>query len=433
MKKYNMNNGQLFACSFVCVIFIGSILLSLPICRTAPASYIDNLFTALSATCVTGLLTVTIADTYNILGQIVIIFLMQIGGLSLMTFIGAFMVSTRQKLSMSDQMIVGDALNKEGLNDVKGFIKRVIFYTLVFEGIGFVLYLSEMVPLYGTWSGAFRSLFLAVSAFCNAGMDNLGGTSLLPFQQNGVINLTTCFLIITGGIGFAVWFELEEIITRVIKRQPKRRMSVHTMTSVSVTLGLLISMTMWLRIYEHMDLMTAFFQSTTLRTAGFYTYEFGKISMATLFIMCLWMLIGGSSGGTAGGLKTTTFAVLVSTVCHYLKSGNGESSLYRRRIPQESILKAFTILGLYAGFLFFGITLLLMFEAEGPLDLAFEAFSAIGTVGISVGITPKLTVIGKIVLMILMFVGRIGPLTLILSVMQKNKSIKYAEENVLIG
>lgn len=445
----------LLALSFVFVILVGSILLALPISNNGvPQSYLDHLFVATSATCVTGLVPFAVIDQYSRFGQIVLIVLMQIGGLGLMTLLFMLMSLMKQKLLLKEKKLIQDSLSKSDLQDIPKFIRSIVKYTLIFELIGVVLFSIRFIPMYGVKAGLFNSLFLSVSAFCNAGLDNISTTSLSGFVNDPLINLTVCGLIITGGLGFVVWLDLRGTLTQAFKkkytfRKIKNTLQVHTKVVLIMTIGLLVVGTVFIYLLEFNNpltlgplsggnkVMSAFFQSTTLRTAGFSTVSIAALRPATQLLMCMFMFIGGSPGGTAGGIKTTTFAMLFIFVLFILRNDN-HINVMKRDIPRINFMKAYVVAVMYISVLFIAIFVLSITEATPFLGIVFESFSAIATVGLSMDVTPTLSAIGKIVIILLMFIGRVGPITIIVSIFkvgskQKQKAVAYSHGDILIG
>ncbi|MBR3359166.1 MAG: TrkH family potassium uptake protein [Solobacterium sp.] len=449
------NPARLLLFAFLIVIVIGSFLLHLPFANLrSPAPYIDNLFEAVSAVCVTGLTTIVPAEQYNMIGKVILIILMEIGGLGPMTIIAVIMQRHRQYIAMSEKKFFASAAGKSDLSDVPRFIRRIVRYTLFFELFGFIVLASHLIPEYGPGDGLFNALFLSVSAFTNSGFDCLGADSLLRYAGDPVMNFTIMTLIIFGGLGFVVWFEISDRIrTRVIKKKGllsiRKRLSIHAGTVLKMTLALIFSGAVLFWIFESTNtgtigsmtvaekIMAAMFQSVTLRTAGFSTVNIGACTRPVLIIMCMYMLIGGSPGGTAGGMKTTTAAVLYVSAVNTLRNRQEEAVIKHRSISYDLLKQAFVILFLYVFFLF-GAVIILCISEPGIdfLALVFEAFSAIGTVGISTGITGDLSVIGQLVIMSMMFVGRLGPLSVYTAFHKEKKltnRIRYPDVDILIG
>lgn len=454
VKKFS--SVQLLAMSFGVVILCGSILLSLPISnKVAIQPYINNLFVAVSAVCVTGLTPIVIVDQYTVFGQVILMILMQIGGLGLMTFLALFITAARKKMNYAEKQLLADSTSKTDMSKVPEYVKRIVKYTFFFEMIGFVLLCIRLIPEYGPIYGMFNSLFLSVSAFCNAGIDNISAVSMASYVSDPLVSLTIMGLIVTGGLGFVIWFDLSNHLKEKRKTHysPKtlwQHLNLHTKLVVTVTSVLLVSGFLLIFVLEYNNpqtlggldfgskVLAAAFQSVTLRTAGFSTLNIGELHPATQFLMCIFMLIGGSPGGTAGGIKTTTvaaFVILVGSTLHQ----NDCPHCFKREISQAAFQKAFVTFMLFLCALIAAITLMSAVEGQtfSFLAIMFECFSAIGTVGLSMGITPALSSASKIIIMLLMFIGRIGPITLVLSFIKNRRKkvsgVKYPDEDIIIG
>ncbi len=445
----------MIALSFVLVIVIGTILLSMPFTNVgSPKPLLDNLFVATSATCVTGLVPFVVVEQYNFWGQLVLIALMQIGGLGLMTLLGLILSLMKYKLFFAEKKMIQDVLSKGDLQDIPKFIKSIVKYTFIFEFTGFVLIATRFVPQFGWSQGIFKSIFLSISAFCNAGIDNLGATSLAAYASDPLINFVVGTLIITGGLGFIVWFELrthaETLFRRKIKlKKAMKVLTVHTKFVLVVTLSLLLSGTVLIFLLEYNNpetlgqlplgqkLMVSTFQSITLRTAGFSTLDIGLLNPATQFLFTIYMFIGGSPGGTAGGVKTTTFVMLFIFAWSII-TNSPRINIFKKEIPKLNFMKAYVVVLMFFSVMFIAILILSITESLPFLSIVFETVSATGTVGLSTGITPLLSGIGKTVIIVLMFIGRVGPITILLSLFRiksKNKSseISYPHGEILIG
>lgn len=442
--------------SFLCVILTGTLLLCLPIANVGESKgLLDNLFVATSATCVTGLVPFTVSEQYTMFGQFILICLMQIGGLGILTLLLFFAASVaKNRMSLRNKGIMVEALNLDSSEGVVKILGNIIRFTLIVEGLGaFVLFLV-LLKYTSTGKAAFTAVFLAVSAFCNAGFDNIGIASLVPFQTNPVFCLTISILIITGGLGFTVWFELARRIVaymkhRVSLKQFFRSFSLHTKLVMEMTGALLVLGMILVLVLEWNNpntigsmswgnkLVNAFFTSTTLRTAGFATVDFAAFGLALQFLMLFFMFIGGSPGGTAGGIKTTTFATLLFGTIGFLK-GTKKLTLFKRQIAHEYVLNSLCIMMCATLLIVTATTILLVTEDFTFMEIIFEVISALATVGLSLGITSSLSVIGKIVIIALMYVGRVGVLTLIMYFTKHNYSfveneISYPSESILIG
>ena len=445
------------AASFAIVILVGSLLLNLPISQleTSQATYFDHLFTTVSMVCVTGLFTQPVASTYNPFGQIICMFLMQIGGLGLMSMIAFFFFDSGKKLSLTDRLALQDSLNRDDTKNFKDYLRTIFRYTFIIEGIAAILFMIRFIPMLGVGKGIFTSIFFAISAFCNAGFDNLGDNSLINYATDPLLMFGISALIILGGIGFAVWFDVKNSILlhqfSNLKQKRKtfyQRLQYHTKVVLLLTVILLVGgtlltlMTEWnnpntigqLPIFE--KVLVSFFQTVTMRTAGFASIDYTKANPSTLLLYCIQMFIGGSPGGTAGGVKTTTVLVVILFI---------RSEIYEKKsinfrhhtISYEMARKSLMIFIIFTVLILSSLFLLSITDPQVPLLYTlFETISAICTVGVTANLTPTLSIFGQIIIMILMFIGRIGPLTVLLSFSNRKKQdslIKYAKAPLLIG
>lgn len=457
-RHHSLRPTRQIALSFLLVILIGSILLTLPICNQKGAtSYLNNLFVATSATCVTGLIPVVPSEQYNLFGQIIIIILIQIGGLGFLTFLNLLIIMIKKKLSLTNKVVLQEAFNQPTLDNLPKFVKNVIKYTFIVEGIGALLIALVFIPDYGMIKGIYYSIFHSISAFCNAGFDVLGSNSLINYQTNGIINLVIPGLIIMGGLGFIVWFDVANCFKKEFKRPAKfskkhlfKSFSLHTKLVLIVTIILLIAGTGLFYLCEYQNpqtignlnlldqLQISWFQSATLRTAGFASVDMAGLAPATKFMMCVIMFIGGSPAGTAGGIKTVTFALGILEV-YNIYHGRKEVTVFARRIPKHLIVRSFAIISMALSLVMISIFILTLTETASFIDICFEVVSALATVGLSASLTPSLTSIGKIVIIILMYIGRIGPITMMISFARKSylragkKEVKYPDGNILLG
>ena len=434
--------------SFALVIFLGSLLLSLPFVQaeTSQATYFDHLFTTVSMVCVTGLFTQPVASTYNIWGQLICMILIQIGGLGLMTFIGIFYIQGKQKLSLRGRETIQESFSYGETQSLKDFIRSIFLTTFLVEGLGAFILSFRFIPEFGWGRGILTSIFLAISAFCNAGFDNFGSTSLLAFQTDPLINLVIAGLIITGGLGFMVWFDLA---TQFGKKK-KRRLRFHTKLVLFLTAGILLFGTVSTLLIEWNNpgtignlsapekLLVSFFQTVSMRTAGFASIDYTQARPVTLLIYILQMFLGGAPGGTAGGLKITTFFVLLVFARSELL-GLPHANVARRTIEPRTVQKSFSVFIIFLLTFLLGL-ILLGITAEGNprfIYLMFETISALATVGVTANLTPELGKLALSIVMLLMFIGRIGPLTLLVSVAEyqpdKKDTIHYMKADITIG
>lgn len=444
------------AISFAFVIIIGSLLLTLPISNleSSQTTYFDNLFTTVSMVCVTGLFILPVATSYTVFGQIVCILLMQIGGLGLMTILATLIMRMGKKMRYSNTVAVKEALNRDELGDFKTYLASILKYTFIIEGTGMLLLAIRFVPEFGLASGLFVSLFIAVSAFCNAGFDNIGAYSLQEYVHDPLVNLVITALVILGGIGFSVWFDVVHNAQSILKNKCRsgwkrsyRMLKIHTRLAINMTVGLIVVGTLVFLVVEWNNpnsignftfgekVLASFFQTVTMRTAGFATLDYELIEPFSLLFFIGTMFIGGSPGGAAGGIKTTTFALIALLIISEIK-GQKHVNYAHHTIPLEIIRRAIVVVATFTLFLLAGVSVLMLVEDQPFLFLLFEAVSALATVGVSVNLTPELSTISHVVLMILMFVGRIGPITILLSLTRKSKITKdqlYAKTTILIG
>lgn len=449
--------AQKIATSFLLVILVGTMLLMLPIAHRDGQfySFIDALFTATSATCVTGLVVDITIQEFTLFGQIVIMGLIQVGGLGLMTLMAVFVLLLKSKLSMNEKIAMKEMLNQEKVLDMHKFLFDILRYTLLFEGTGMVLLMVRFVPEYGIFPGIFKSMFIAVSAFCNAGFDVLGAVSLGDYVHDPLVIITVMSLIVLGGLGFAVWFDLRDKVKPLIFRKTsfskfRKSLSMHTKIVLDMTAVLIFGTAFVILLSEFNNpntiglfsfpekILTSTFESVTLRTAGFASIDYASLGLATKFLMVIVMFIGGSPGGTAGGIKTTTLAVLIIYILSNLR-GKVHTVAFRRTVSTQIIIRAMGIFFINLATLLTGVFILCLLEDHDFIELLFEAASAMATVGLTLGITGSLTFGGKVVIILLMFVGRIGITTFVLSLLSHahhrsgENELVYPDGNIIVG
>lgn len=446
---------QIVAGSFGLIILIGFLLLLLPAAH-APGQtthWTDALFTAVSAVCVTGLVTVPTALHWSVFGKCVILLLIQLGGLGIMACATAALLLLRRRLSMRTRRLIAENYNLDTMNGLIGVIRKIVGGTLLVEALGTIPYAVVFIPEYGFPSGLFRAVFNSVSCFCNAGMDILGEDSLVPYVTNPIININTILLIVVGGIGFFVWFDLISTVKSTWEKKKGARsffqkLTLHTRIALVATLILIVAGTVLIACFDWNNpdtlgklsipekIMAALFQSVTTRTAGFQTIPQENFTNASAFISLLLMFIGGSPMGTAGGMKTTTIAVIFLTIIAYLR-GRDATELYNRRLRASDIRSALVVLGLGFSVAFAGTVFLSAVVAASPMDILYEVISAVGTVGLTRGLTPLLNTAGKLIIMAVMYCGRIGPVTLAMAITVRmnaaQKQIRFPEEKIMIG
>lgn len=421
--------GRIISLGFAGVILLGVFLLWLPISANEGihVSLIDALFTSTSAVCVTGLIAVDTADTFNLFGQIVVAALIQIGGLGVTSIGVGFIILAGKKVGIKSRILVREAMNLDSLGGIVKLVKAILLMTLTFESIGAVLSFITFSKDYPFLQAVWISIFHSIAAFNNSGFDILGGLqNLIPYQNNVLLNLTTCGLIIFGGLGFLV-------ILDIMKKRSFKKLTLHSKVVIVTSVFLLVIGTIGIKCTENITWLGAFFNSTSARTAGFSTFPLGQFSNATLFILIILMFVGASPGSTGGGIKTTTAYILFKHVVSIAKNKN--CSTFKREISNDTITKANIILLLGLSVVVFvtlGITIL---QPEFSfIHVLTEVTSAFGTVGLSAGITTSLNVVSKLLIILTMFIGRLGPLTIAsLWSFNEKSGVHYSKETITIG
>ena len=428
--------------SFLLVIIFGTILLMLPVSSklNTVTPFMDALFTATSATCVTGLVVVDTGTHFSFFGQMVILMLIQIGGLGIMTISTVFAIILGQRINLKLENIMYQVVGGSYAVNVFQLLKSIVLVTLVIESVGTLLLFARFAQDFQPMKALFLALFHAVSAFCNAGFSPLGN-NLVSYVDSFMVNMVITALIIAGGLGFSVIIDLQH---HALKKDRARKLNLHTKIVLVTTAFLLVLgfTVFYLAEYNgamrgfsiHRRILSSWFQSVTLRTAGFNTIDLSQIGKASVLISIVLMFIGASPGSTGGGIKTTSFAVLTLSVISLLK-GKRHISVFKRRIHEYNFREATGLIMLSITIILVVLFFLMLVEPHAFDKLLFEAVSAFGTVGLTLGITPQLTVIGKLLITVLMYVGRIGPLTMIyaFSTRAKQININYAEEKIPIG
>jgi len=440
-----MHPTQVLVLGFLSLILIGTVLLNLPIASRSGESvgFVNALFTATSAVCVTGLVVVDTLTHWTTFGHVVILLLIQIGGLGFMTLGTLFAFIVGKKIFLKERMLMKESLNQFSVSGVVRLTKYILIMTFIIEAIGAVLLSTVFIPEHGFLKGVWYSVFHSVSAFCNAGFSIIGNfQSLTPYVNNPIVTLTVVTLVVLGGIGFVV-------ILEVLEKKSFKKFSLHTKLALTMTGALLILGFFAILTLEfnnpatmgdlpwYSKILSSIFHSVTPRTAGFNTLPMGSMTVAALFITMVFMFIGGSSAGTAGGVKVTTVGLVIAGVASEIK-GKNDIEAFEKRIPLHQIIRAIAIIGLSLGVVILVIMVLSITEQNASfLEIMFESISAFGTVGLSLGITTELSVIGKIVVAITMFFGRVGPLTIFLALAQRRQknmgTLRYPEEKIIIG
>lgn len=439
--------AQLFIISFIFVILMGTGLLLMPeATKGEKINLIDALFTATSATCVTGLIVVDTGSYFTKFGQTVILLLIQIGGLGLMTVTTFFALVAGRNISVRESLLMSSTFNIKSLSRVSNLIISTLALTFSFEFIGFLLlfFVWSSSGEFGLGTRLYNSLFHSVSAFCNAGF-SLFSNNLENYRGNFAVNIIITFLIIFGGLGFITVVNLLHYFRFGILK--KEKLTLHTKIVLLVTGSLIITGMLIILAVEWdngladlpipIKFLASYFHSITPRTAGFNTIDMSSLTNACYFVIIILMFIGASPGGTGGGIKTSTFGVFMSTIWSMLR-GRTQVEIFRRSIPQDIVTSALLLTTLTLMLLAVFAFVLLTTEDLMPVHIFFELFSAFGTVGLSTGITPSLTTIGKLIIILTMFIGRVGPLTLMLAISQirqRRGSIEYEypEESVIVG
>ncbi len=440
------NPSLLFILGFLGVVLAGATLLNFPFASLDGKSvgFIDALFTSASAVCVTGLTTLVTATQWTFFGKIVILVLIQFGGLGLMTLSTLITLFLGRKISLRFRMLIQEERNSDELQGVVRVTKNVLIYTFSVEIVGALIFALVFCKEFGLLQGLWYSIFHSISAFCNAGFDIVGSQSFIPYVTNPIVNFVTTTLIILGGLGFIV-------VTEVIKVRSFKKFTLHTKIVLTVTLILLISGTVLFFAFEYTNddtigelgffnkIQASYFQSVVARTAGYSTVDMSATREYTSVMMMVLMFIGGSSGSTAGGVKITTFAVAILAI-KTMVYGKRDIEIYQKRVPTTVIMKAISIIGIAFGVVLVVSVLISIFESHQGftlVDSMFEAVSAFGTVGLSRNMTPFIGDLSKIVISITMFIGRLGPFTMALAVASaQNKTIAnytYPEGKINIG
>ena len=450
MKKFSLSTTQFIMLSFLLAVFVGSVLLALPVSSASGTAipYIDALFTATTSVCVTGLVTLPTVSTWSIFGQIVILILIQIGGLGIITIMSGIMISMQRKLGMKDRMLIQDAFNLNTLSGIVKFIKKVLIGTFIVEGIGAFLYMTVFVPEYGA-KGMWISVFNAISAFCNAGIDIISENSLCDYVLNPMINFVTSVLIILGGIGYIVWWDVIRVFKDIRKKKLKcfSNLTLHSKIALSATGVLIVAGMVLFFIFEYNNPLTmkdyslfdklqaSLFQSITTRTAGFATIPQQNLTNASATVSLLLMFIGGSPVGTAGGVKTVTIVVLIYAAFSTIKNKE-DVVLFQRTIPKKAVSKAVAVVCMSFMIMFISTLLLSAVTNADALDIAYETVSATATVGLTRNLTPLLNIWGKLIVIVTMYLGRVGPISLVIALnttKEKKNIIIEPTEEISIG
>lgn len=452
MKKrfFSLSTSQIIMLSFLLTILVGSILLALPVSSATNEAvpYIDALFTATTSTCVTGLVTLTTVSSWSTFGHIVILCLIQAGGLGIITILSGIMIILQKRMGLADRILLQDAFNLNSLSGLVKFVKRVFIGTFIVEITGALLYMIVFVPEFGA-KGIWISLFTSVSAFCNAGIDIIGSNSLCNYATHPLINTVTALLIILGGLGYVVWWDLLRV-TKNFKKQKLRcfqSLTLHSKLVLTATAVLILAGALFIFVFEFGNPLTignmslfdkiqvSLFQSITTRTAGFASVPQENLSNGSAMVSLFLMFIGGSPVGTAGGVKTVTIVVLLASALATVRNRN-EVTLFNRNLRKEAVSKAIAVTATSFATLFISTLLLCASTNANALDILFETVSATATVGLSRNLTPYLDTFGKLVITATMYLGRIGPISLAVAftLRKENKNIiSNPTEKISVG
>ena len=444
--RHKLTYTQMIVLSFFCLILTGAVLLTLPISsRTHEwTSFIDALFTATTASCVTGLVVVDTYTHWSVFGQLIILMLIQIGGLGVMTIIALLAVFLKRRISIGERRLLMQSAGSLQISGIVKLLKRILMGTVIVEGTGAILLAFVFCPKMGFLPGVWNAIFHSISAFCNAGIDLMGkygqfsSLSTAGLQFNVIVNLTIMALIVTGGIGFIVWTDVAR------HKLDFKKYELHSKIALVTTAILLVSGTILFFLFEYnkafegftfgQKVLASMFQSVTPRTAGFNTIDEATLSESGKALTTVLMFIGGSPGSTAGGIKTTTFAVLILSALAAAKR-YGSVTVFKRKLDDNTIVQASSILTVYIACVFTAVLIICAVEPYSLTQILFETVSAIGTVGLTLGITPTLCTTSKLVLILLMFTGRVGGLTLMLVLAERRRNIKISRptSQILIG
>ncbi len=449
-RKFSLSTTQIILLSFLLTVLLGSLLLTLPISSADGKSvpYIDALFTATTATCVTGLVTLPTASTWSIFGQIVILLLIQIGGLGIITIMSGIMILLNRKMGIGDRLLIQDAFNLNTMEGLSKFIRNVLLGTFLIEALGAALCMTVFVPQFGA-KGIWISVFHSISAFCNAGIDIFAENSLCDYATNPIINMVTAALIILGGIGYIVWWDVLRVIRSgaVKKGRFWCHLTLHSKIAIATSAILIFGGGLLILLCEFNNpatigdmsffdkIQVSLFQSVTTRTAGFASVPQENLRDTTSIVSMAMMLVGGSPVGTAGGLKTVTIAVLLCSAFATVRN-KSEATLFGRRISSDSIRRAVAVVVTFGGIALVSTVLLAVATGADLLDVVYESVSAIATVGLSRNFTGELNAWGKLIVIVTMYFGRVGPISLAVALGSQNESqnvISEPEEDISIG
>ena len=451
-KENKLTSTQLIAFGFLAVILLGTVLLMLPCMNRSGqwTPFVDALFMATTSVCVTGLSLVNVYQYWTLPGQMVILILIQIGGIGVVALATLFFMIMGKKVTLKSRLLLQESYNTNSLAGLVRMTRRILFGIAVIEGIGAVLYCLQFIPQYGVLRGIWISVFNSVSAFCNAGMDVMGGDSLAAYVTNPFINMITMSLIVLGGIGFFVWWDVIDVARKWRKtgiRNCAGKLNLHTKIVLVTTTALILIGAFFIFLLEYTNpdtlgrlslggkIQAALFQSVTTRTAGFSSVNQAELRESSALISMILMFIGGSPVGTAGGVKTVTIALIGACTISVVK-GEKEAIVFRRTIPRETINRALAVFFISACALVLMVLLMSIAQEAPLLTIVYEVVSALATVGLSRNFTAMLNPAAKLIIIFCMYIGRIGPISMVIAFRikgRKKNKISYPQEEVIVG
>lgn len=446
-KKKNTSPFKILAIGFLTLILTGGLILTLPIATISgeSTSFLNSIFTATSAVCVTGLVVVDTGTYWSTFGQMIILILIEIGGLGFMAMSTFFAMVLGKRISLRERLVMQEAYNTFSIQGIISHVRYMLIFTVTVQLSAALILMTQFIPVYGIGTGIYYGIFHAISAFNNAGFDLLGNfTSVTVFNENKIILITLAVAINIGGLGYLV---CRELISSIKTKRKLKNFSLHSKVVLTISVILLSAGTLALLVFEWKNPVTmgpmsfgdkltnAFFSATTPRTAGFNSISTSDMSPAGKLLTMGYMFIGGSPGSTAGGVKTTTLGIVIFTLISVLR-GRQDAEVYKRKISQSTVYRAMAIFMLGITIVIVGVMILSIVEIGSTFEmLLYEVISAFGTVGLSQGLTPTLSAVGKVTITIIMYLGRVGPLTVMLALAGKQEkvNIKYPEGKILIG
>lgn len=447
-----LTGTQVIALGFLGVILAGAFLLTLP-CMTRSGEwtpFVDALFMSTTSVCVTGLSLVNLYEYWNILGQIVILLLIQIGGIGVVAMTILLLMIFKKKVTLRERMLIQESYSANSMAGLVSLTRRILMGIVVVELCGAAFYAIQFIPEFGLARGSWISLFMSVSAFCNAGMDITGGNSLTAYVSNPLVNGVTMSLIVLGGIGFYVWWDVMYVVKKWWKSGIKNcfwKLKLHSKIVLSMTAILILSGAAAVFLLEYSNpatlgnlsffdkIQASLFQSVTTRTAGFTTVDQAALNESTALISTILMCVGGSPAGTAGGVKTMTIALLLACTLSIVK-GEKETVVYRRTIPKETVKKALAVFMISLSVFVIMVVVMSVIQPAPLVDLIYEVGSALATVGLTRNLTTTLNFGGKLVIILCMYMGRIGPISMVIAFRMRGKRkdrFSYATEDVIVG